>query len=149
MPIETIDDRFRLLMEIATFAGSLKIEKIADGKQEVPNLEKIRRTIAETNSMSHNTLIVKHAFTNLLQELSLEMILATNNKGDFTKIESIYLKNTPEYEFLNIPENTTFRNKVFTFIGKSGKEYVGTGVMSIANLNTDDFIDLISGMRLQ
>lgn len=149
MPIETIDDRFRLLMEIATFAGSLKIEKIADGKQEVPNLEKIRRIIAETNSMSHNTLIVKHAFTNLLQELSLEMILATNNKGDFTKIESIYLKNTPEYEFLNIPENTTFRNKVFTFIGKSGKEYVGTGVMSIANLNTDDFIDLISGMRLQ
>lgn len=90
MPIDTMEDRFFLLLELASFADSLKIGKIADGKNPVPNLSAVRRILIESNSMSHNTTIVSYAFTNVMKELSFEIINATNNKGDFSKIPAIY-----------------------------------------------------------
>lgn len=40
-------------------------------------------------------------------------------------------------------------NRVFSFIGKSGKEFGGTGVGAIHKYTTEDFIDVIEGMRLE
>ncbi len=149
MPIDTMEERFRLLMELCTYADSLKIGIIADGKNPVPNLSTVRRVIIEANSMSHNITIVSFAFVTVMKELSFEIINATNNKGDFSKISEIYIGEIPDTEFLNPPLTTNMFNRVFSFIGKSGKVYGGVGVGAIHKYTTEDFTDIIEGMILE
>jgi len=149
MPIETIDDRFIFLLELATFADSLGIQVIADGKIPEPSTAKIRKILAETNSMSHNQTIVAFAIRNIMTELSYEIIEATNNKGDYSKIEGIYTQESPASEFLNMPLTTNVFNKVYSFTGASGRIFTGTGVIGVSKLTAAECVDLIKGMTLE
>lgn len=83
-----------------------------------------------------------------MQELSFEIIEATNNKGDFSIIEKVYSKEIPAADFLAIPKNTNFYNQVYSFTGLSGKIYTGTGVTGLSKMNTEDLKDVAGGLQL-
>lgn len=148
-PMTTIEDRFMFLIQLATYANSLKISVIGDGKELVPNLQKINKILIQSNSMSHNTEVVAFAFLQIMQELSFEIIEQTNNKGDMSLIPDIYNGAIPASAFLDIPETTTFFNKIYSYNGKSGTNYSGTGITGLTAYNTEQLKDIIEGLNLE
>lgn len=147
-PLTTIEERFEFLLELSTFANSLRIAKIPDGKESIPNTRKIQSSLTICNSMNHNTIVVGFNITQIMQELSFEIREATNDKGDFDKIVKIYTGEIPSSEFLNVPLKTTFLNKIYSFNGKSGKNYSGTGIAGLTAYNTVDLADILEGLQL-
>lgn len=147
-PLTTVEERFAFLLELATFSNSLGISVIVDGTEPVPNTGKILSFITLCNSMSHNTTIVGFNIGQAMRELSFEIKEATNDKGDFTKISKIYTGEIPASEFLNVPLKTTFFNKIYSFNGKSGRNYSGTGITGLTAYNTVELADILEGLQV-
>lgn len=148
MPMETLEDRLMLLLNIASYCTSLGISVMPDGRNAVPSLQKIRQCIVESMSMSHNRTIVAHDFTVAMQELSFEIMEATNNKPDFSKVGPVFTGEIPVHAFLDIPQTVTFHNKIYSWKGASGTEYAGVGIVDIAKYDTEQIIDILKGAPL-
>ena len=98
--------------------------------------------------MSHNITVVGFNVWQVMRELSFEIKEATNDKGDFSKIDDIYTGSIPVSEFLNVPLKTNFFNKIYSYNGKSGTNYSGTGITGLTAYNTTQLVDIISGLSL-
>jgi len=148
MDITTIEWRLKMLLYIVSLFTSLWITTVKDWKNPTPDLEKIKRIIIQSNNLVHSNVVIVANMKTIVQELSFEIISATNWKWDISLIEDIYSKKIDPKEFLNIKQKTTLFNKVFSFVWLNWKTYSWTWVQDLLNFNTEDFIDMVSWLKI-
>jgi len=144
----TIEWRFKLLLKIITMWNSLQIKSVKDWNIAIPDLQKIKRILIQSNQMSHSILVMWSNLKIIAQELSFEIIEATNWKWDFSIITDILNQKKKISDFLNIKESVTIFNKVFSFTGKSWKVFKWKWVQDLMPLNTENLKDIITWMNI-
>lgn len=138
-----------MLLNVLKYDKSLGITPIADGEDKTPDVSKIRQLLASANSMSHSQNVVRHALAQVAQELSPEVLKKTGKKPDFSKVCGILHGEIPASEFVATAKELTMFNAVFSFVGKSGQHYTGTGPVALARLNTEQFNDFFDVLKLE
>lgn len=148
MPIETIEDRFKLLLELSCLRDSVKLSVIADWKVAIPNLYKIKKLLLQSNTMSHSTLVIWSVFKQVMQELSFEIEAALNKWETFDDILSIYTWEKEISSILSVPKSTNIYNKIYSLVWKSGKNYIWQWSMDLQNYTTIECIDIVDWLNI-
>lgn len=146
MPIDTQKGRFDLLVEICQYERQPKgYFPLPKPGGPVPDLAKIATILAELGTASFNQAIFFHCVDRLIGELSGEFNDLSNGEPNFSVLPD-YVDGKAELEdFCAISSNVSIHNKVFTFVGKSGKTYSGKGVKDLSKLKGAEVDDIIDG----
>lgn len=146
MPIETQKQRFDLLVELCTYnrqaGGYFPLPKPGG---PVPDLAKISTILAELGTAAFNQAIFFHCVDRLIGELSGEFNDLSNGEPNFSVLPDYVDGNAELEDFCAITNDVNIHNKVYTFVGKSGKTYSGKGVKDLSKLKGPEVEDVIDG----
>lgn len=145
MPTKTIEDRFKLLLELFTLSWSLNYWKIED--IENPNYtfeyNVCYKLLAEAAMYVTNTWIVSVRYKELIQYLASEFINEVGQDWDFSLIPKIYLGEISAIQFLAKKTKINNNNTAYLFKAKSGIVYQWNNLKDLAKLTQDILFDII------
>jgi len=144
-----IEWRFKLLITIMQFWNSIGIWSARDWTNDVPNLWLVQKLLSECWSFVHNNVIVWGKLKIIAQELSYEIILATNWKPNFQIIWDVINWRKTITKFLEAPEKVNVNNKVFSFKWKSWVSYNWKWLQDLMKFKTEDYVDIVQWLKMK
>ena len=122
MPLVTVEDRFKLLLELLTFSGTFSYGKIEDPENldYTPEYNQCYKLLSEASMYINNASIVAARFKELIQYLSAEFIKEVGENGDFSYIPDIYIGKTKVIQFLTKKTKMDSTGTGYVFKAKSG-----------------------------
>jgi hypothetical protein len=143
LPTKTIDDRFKVILELLTLSGTLEYWKIEDPEKLDYEFDynRLYKLLAEASMYINNPGIVASRFREAVQYLSAEFIREAVEGGDFTAISDIYEGKVKVVQFLT-KKNKVNKNAGFAFKAKSWKVYDGKSMGDLKSLKQDELIDI-------
>ena len=146
MKYDTQEERFALLVEACRYVrpnvGHFPLPKPGG---PVPDLAKVSAILAEIGTASFNQAIFFHCLDKLVGELSGEFNDLSNGEPNYAALADYVDGKATIEDFCAISTSVSVHNKVFTFVGKSGKQYSGKGVKDLAKLKGPEVEDAIDG----
>ena len=147
MPTKTLDDRFKLLLELLTLSGALSYGKIEDPKSVDYEFDynKLYKLFAEASMYVNNPGIVSIRLKDAVQYLSAEFIREAADGWDFEVVSDVFTGKVKVIQFL------TKKNKIstaagFVFKWKSGRVYDGKKIGDLKSLKWDEAVDILFGI---
>lgn len=145
MPLVTVEDRFKLLLELLTFSGTFSYGKIEDPENlnYTPEYNQCYKLLSEASMYINNASIVAARFKELIQYLSAEFIKEVGEEGDFSYIPDVYTGKVKLVQFLTKKTKVDKTGTGFAFIAKSGTVFQGTSTKDFINMKQVELLDIL------